>query len=193
MDLPQHLAEDADLGAVQIPDRLENGALLLHYLVMPRFGFPDVVDAVTVRLVAALVLLIALLALLTGRWWLYAVLATDFVLRSAFGPSMSPLAQVATRWVRPHLDALPRRTAGAPKRFAATLGALLTTGAAMLGMAASASGSEGLRQAAFALGSIMVVFPALEALAGVCVGCVFYTHLMRVGLTRPEACLDCAS
>jgi hypothetical protein len=158
---------------------------------MPRFGFPDVVDAVTVRLTASLVLLTALVALFSGRWWLYAVLAADFVLRSAFGPTMSPLAQVAMRWLRPLVDALPQRTAGAPKRFAATVGALLTTAAFVLSMVWSVSGSEGLRQVVFALGSIMVVFPALEALAGVCIGCVFYTHLMRVGLTRPEACLDC--
>ena len=159
---------------------------------MPRFGFPDVVDAVTVRLVASLVLLIALLALLTGRWWLYAVLASDFILRSAFGPSVSPLAQVALRWLRPWVTALPQPTPGAPKRFAAVIGAVLTTGAFVVGAAGAMTGSLAATTVVVALGTIMVVFPALEALAGVCVGCLFYNRLMRVGLVPPETCMECA-
>lgn len=165
---------------------------------MPRFGFPDVVDAVTLRLVAALVLVLSTAAFVTGRWWLYAVLAIDFALRSAFGPSASPLAQVALR-LRPPLGALPQPTAGAPKRFAATIGAVLTAAAFLLGAAGSiggpaggsAGGSAGATTVAFALGTIMVVFPALEALAGICAGCLFYSRLMRVGLVPPESCLDC--
>ena len=158
---------------------------------MPRFGFPDVVDAVTVRLVASLVLLIALLALLTGRWWLYAVLATDFILRSAFGPSVSPLGQVALRWLRPWVTALPQPTPGPPKRFAAVIGAVLTASAFVVGAAGAMTGSLAATTVVVALGTIMVVFPALEALAGVCVGCLFYTRLMRVGLVPPETCMEC--
>lgn len=158
---------------------------------MPRFGFPDVVDAVTVRLVASLVLLIALLALLTGRWWLYAVLATDFILRSAFGPSVSPLGQVVLRWLRPWVTALPQPTAGPPKRFAAMIGAVLTASAVVVGAAGAMTGSLAATTVVVALGTIMVVFPALEALAGVCVGCLFYTRLMRVGLVPPETCMEC--
>ena len=148
------------------------------------------VDAVTVRLVATLVLVLATVALFTGRWWLYAVLAADFVLRAAFGPSMSPLAQVSLRWLRPRLPALPQLTAGAPKRFAAMVGAVLTASAFLMGVAASTGGSAAVT-VMFAIGTIMVVFPALEALAGFCMGCFFYSRLMRVGLAPPQGCLDC--
>ena len=157
----------------------------------PGLASPTSSTPSSVRLVASLVVPIALVAVLTGWWWLYAVLAIDFVLRGACGPALSPLAQCASRWLRPLVPALAKPTAGAPKRFAAILGAVLTTGAFLLAMAGSMSGLGGTQTVVFALGSIMVVFPALEALAGVCVGCLFYNRLMRVGLVAPNACLDC--
>ncbi len=160
---------------------------------MPRFGFPDVLDGVSVRVVAALVLGIALVALVAGRWWLYAVLAADFMLRAAYGPSLSPLSQIAVRWLRPRFGALPRPTAGAPKRFAAMLAALLTAGAFLMGVVASMGGSPAATTVLFALGTIMIVFSALEAFAGFCAGCLFYSRLIRVGLVPPQPCLDCMS
>jgi hypothetical protein len=38
----------------------------------------------------------------------------------------------------------------------------------------------------------MVLFPALESLLGICVGCVLFSWLMRLGLVPEEVCLDCA-
>ena len=147
--------------------------------------FPRVVDDVTVRLVAALVLVIALLALLTGAAWLYAVLAADFALRTAFGPKASPLAQLATRALRPLLAVAPRPTPGPPKRFAAAIGAVLTAAAFVLALA-------GATAAVWVIGAVMVIFPALEAFLGLCVGCKVFAGLMRLGLVPEEVCLDCA-
>ncbi len=48
--------------------------------------FPRVVDDVTVRLIAAVVLVLATAALALSQWWIYALLAVDFTLRAAFGP-----------------------------------------------------------------------------------------------------------
>jgi hypothetical protein len=39
---------------------------------------------------------------------------------------------------------------------------------------------------------VMVVFPALESLLGLCVGCVLFGPLMRLGLVPEDVCLDCA-
>ena len=52
--------------------------------------FPRVVDDVTVRLIAAVVLLLSVAALALHQWWIYAVLAVDFILRVTFGPKASP-------------------------------------------------------------------------------------------------------
>lgn len=147
--------------------------------------FPNIVDDVTVRLIAGVVLLLAVVALTAHQWWLYAVLAADFVLRAGWGPSASPVAIVVNRWVRPRVPAGPRYTAGPPKRFAAAIGAVLTAAASVLWLA-------GASTPVVVIGVVMVVFPALESLAGVCVGCIVFGWLMRLGVIPESVCLECA-
>lgn len=151
-----------------------------------RFSFPRVVDEVSIRIVATEVLVVAVLALVSGQAWLYGVLAVDFALRVAYGPRFSPLAHLTLRVIRPRLAAAPRETPGSPKRFAAAIGAVLTTLATVLFY------GFGWSAAAWAIGVVMVVFPALEALLGLCVGCKVFAVLMRLGVIPDEICLDCA-
>jgi len=146
--------------------------------------FPSIVDDVSVRLIAAVVLLLGTVALAAHQWWLYAVLALDFILRAGWGPSASPFARAVQR-VRPRLGAAPRYTPGPPKRFAAAIGAVLTTAAAGLWLA-------GATLPVVAIGVVMVVFPALEALAGICVGCLAFGWLIRLGVIPESVCVECA-
>ncbi len=148
--------------------------------------FPRVVDDVSVRLVAAVVLVFTVLALAFGAWWLYLFLLLDFALRAGIGPQVSPVALVVTRWVRPRLSAAPRPTPGPPKRFAATIGLVMSAAIVTLW----ATGAAG--PVLLVLGAIMVVFPALESLLGICAGCLLFSALMRVGLVPEEVCLECA-
>lgn len=154
--------------------------------------FPAVVDEVTVRLIAAVVLAVGIIALLTQQWWLYAVLAVDFSLRAAIGPSASPVARLVQRWIRPAVSAPKRPTAGTPKRFAAAIGAVMTLAATALWVVSLSTGSSGALLAVAVIGAVMVLFPALEAILGVCVGCHLFGLLMRIGLVPEEVCLDCA-
>ena len=154
--------------------------------------FPAVVDDVTVRLVAAVVLVVGAIALATSQWWLYAVLAVDFTLRAALGPQASPVARLVQRWIRPAVPASKRPTAGPPKRFAATIGALLTVAATVLWLVSAATGSSVAAAWVVGIGVVMVVFPALESVLGICVGCLLFSGLMRVGLVPEEICLECA-
>jgi len=142
----------------------------MDYLGCPRCSlcmttvprFPRVVDDVTVRLIAAVVLLLALVALDLHQTWIYAVLAVDFILRTTLGPQASPLARGVQRFVRPLVTTPKQPTAGVPKRFAAGIGAVLTSVAAILWALGRAS------PAVVAIGVIMVVFPALESIFGIC-------------------------
>jgi hypothetical protein len=147
--------------------------------------FPSIVDDVSVRLVAGVVLVLGVTALAAQQWWLYAVLAVDFVLRSGWGPGASPIARLVQTTIRPRLAAAPRYTAGPPKRFAAAIGAVLTVAATALWLA-------GTTLPVVLIGVVMVVFPALEALAGICVGCIVFGWLMRLGLIPESICVDCA-
>lgn len=154
--------------------------------------FPAVVDDVTVRLIAAVVLVVGVIALATSQWWLYAVLAVDFTLRAALGPSASPVARLVQRWIRPSVSAPKRPTAGPPKRFAATIGATLTVAATALWVLSLVTGSSGAVVGVVVIGVVMVVFPALESVFGICVGCILFSGLMRLGVIPEEVCLECA-
>lgn len=147
--------------------------------------FPSIVDDVTVRLIAGVVLVLGVTALAAQQWWLYAVLAVDFVLRSGWGPGASPIARLVQTAIRPRVAAAPRYTAGPPKRFAAAIGAVLT-------VAATVSWLAGTSLPVVLIGVVMVVFPALESLAGICVGCIVFGWLMRLGLIPESICVDCA-
>jgi hypothetical protein len=160
--------------------------------VMSSSRFPAVVDDVTVRLIAAVVLVIGVVALGTQQWWLYAVLAVDFTLRAALGPKASPVARLVTRWIRPAVPAAARPTAGQPKRFAASIGAVMTVAATALWVVNLATGSALAISTVVVIGAVMVLFPLLEAAFGFCVGCRLFAVLMRIGLVPEEVCLDCA-
>lgn len=158
---------------------------------LPRLPAPPaVLDEITVRLVAAAILVIAVVALATQQWWLYAVLAVDFLIRASLGPRFSPVAEPVRRVVRPRIARPPVPTAAAPKRFAAGIGAVLTGVAAVLLALASPAGPAAAT-AVWLIGLAMVVFPALEAFLGLCIGCHLFRLLIHIGLARETVCVDC--
>jgi hypothetical protein len=148
--------------------------------------FPRVVDDVTIRLIAGVVMVLALVALNLQQWWIYAVLAVDFTLRTVLGPKASPLAIAVRRFIRPAVRQPRKPTAGPPKRFAAGVGAVLTSVAAVLWILGVAP------LIVVAIGLVMVLFPALESIAGICVGCKVFGVLMKLGVVPKEICLECA-
>ena len=149
------------------------------------FAVPRVGDDVSVRIVAGVVLAVVLVAAVSGWTWLFAVLAVDFWLRAATGPRFSPVAHLVLGVMRPRLPVVPRETPGAPKRFAAAIGAVLTTAITVLF-------AVGATTPAWLLATLMVIFPALEAFFGLCVGCRLFALGMRAGLVPQQVCLDCA-
>ena len=80
----------------------------------------------------------------------------------------------------------------APKRFAATIGAVMTVAATALWLVNLITGSSTAISVVVVIGAVMVLFPLLEAAFGLCVGCRLFTVLMRLGLVPEEVCLDCA-
>lgn len=158
---------------------------------MAIIGFPHPVNEKAARVVAAGVLGLSLLTLLLGAtvdpaWlWLVALLAIGFVARVATGPKLSVLGTVATRLIAPRLGE-PRPVAGPPKRFAQAIGAVVTLSATV----ALALGAPVVTQA---LLGVLVVAAGLEALAGICLGCIAFGWLMRVGVIPEETCEACAT
>ncbi len=149
------------------------------------FGFPNPVNEVSARLVAAGVVLQCGLILGLGQPWLLLPLAYGFVARVLTGPALSPLGQLVTRVVTPRLPIAPRLVAGPPKRFAQGIGATISTVAVVLHFGFGAAGF------ADALVGMILVAATLEAVLGFCIGCKVFGLLMRAGVIPAEVCAEC--
>ncbi len=146
--------------------------------------FPNPVNEKAARVVASGVALLSIFALITGWYWLLPVLAVGFWLRVATGPKLSPMGQLATKVIAPLLGE-PREVPGPPKRFAQTIGAVMTSLGTVLvfGFGIEAGGTVIL--------VMMASFATLEAAAGICVGCHMFRLLMKVGVIPEEVCEAC--
>ena len=78
------------------------------------FTFPDPVNEVSARLVAAGVVTMSVAAIALDLRWLVAVIAYGFVARVLTGPTLSPLGQLVTRVLTPMLDRPAKLVALAP-------------------------------------------------------------------------------
>src|SRR3954470_20881477 len=105
------------------------------------FSFPNPVNEKAARVVAGVVMVVALVTLLTSAYWLLAPLAYGFWARVLTGPTPRPLGQLAPRGVAPRLGA-PKYVPGPPKRFAQGMGAAITTAAAVLALAGATTGAD---------------------------------------------------
>jgi hypothetical protein len=152
---------------------------------MDVFSFPRTVNEKAARTVATVVALTAAVALATGAYWLLLPLAYGFWARVLTGPTLSPVAQLATRLVAPRLGA-PKDVAGPPKRFAQLLGATMTTAGAIAWIA-------GLDTPAAVLLALVLVAATLEAALAFCLGCHLFALLMRAGLIPEATCIECAN
>jgi len=149
------------------------------------FSFPNPVNDVAARTVAAGVVLLAAAAIAFGQPWLLVPLAYGFWARVLTGPSLSPLGQLATRVVAPTIGIEPRPTPGPPKRFAQGIGTFLST-AAIIVWATAGWG------VAVWLVALLAAAATLEAALGLCLGCKIFALLMRVGVIPASVCEECA-
>ena len=147
-------------------------------------GFPDPVNEVSARLVAAGVVTMVVAALAFDWRWLTAVLAYGFVARVLTGPKASPLGQLVTRVVTPRLPFEPKLVPGPPKRFAQGIGVAFSVTALVLTVAGNWSAAQ------VVLG-LLAAAAFLEAALALCLGCKVFALLMRVGVIPQEVCERC--
>ena len=148
-------------------------------------GFPDPVNEVSARLVAAGVVTMAVAAVALDWRWLTVPLAYGFVARVLTGPTASPLGQLVTRVVTPRLPIAPRLVPGPPKRFAQGIGVVFSVTALLLTVA-------GAWPAASVVLLLLATAAFLEAAFGLCLGCRAFALLMRLGAIPEEVCERCA-
>jgi Domain of unknown function (DUF4395) len=151
------------------------------------FSFPDPVNEVSARLVAAGVVLIALATITFDLPWLTLVLVYGFLARVLTGPTLSPLGQFVTRVVTPRLGLPPRPVPGPPKRFAQGIGLAFTTTAALLALPLDQKG------AAYVVLAMLIGAATLESVFGLCLGCKLFALLMRAGVVPSSVCQRCVA
>src|SRR6476469_10032634 len=150
------------------------------------FSFPDPVNEVSARLVAAGVVVLSASAIALGAPLLTLVIAYGFVARVLTGPTLSPLGQLVTRVITPALGVPPRPVPGPPKRFAQGIGAALSVTAATLAV------GFGLDTAADALLGALILAATLESAFALCLGCRLFALLMRAGVIPEAVCERCS-
>jgi hypothetical protein len=149
------------------------------------FSFPDPVDEVSARLVAAGVVAMATASIVLGQRWLTVVITYGFLARVLTGPRLSPLGLLVTKVITPRLGVEPRLTPGPPKRFAQAIGLAFSSTALVL-----AFGFSRWATAQVVLG-VLAAAAFLEAVFGLCLGCKVFALLMRIGVIPSEVCERC--
>jgi Domain of unknown function (DUF4395) len=150
------------------------------------FSFPNPVNEKAARVVAGVVLMIVIVVLATGWYWLLIPLAYGFLARVLTGPTLSPLGWLAQRVIAPRLGER-KPVPGPPKRFAQGIGALMSTTALVLALIVDS------RTAADLVLILFIPAAGLESIFGYCVGCKVFALLMRIGVVPESVCAECAN
>ena len=118
------------------------------------------------------------------EWWLLVPLAYGFLARVLSGPRFSPLGQLVTRVITPRLKGDHKFVPGPPKRFAQGVG-LVFSGGALLATALGAP------TVAIVLIAGLVIAATLESAFALCLGCIAFGQLMKLGVIPESVCVEC--
>jgi len=149
------------------------------------FDFPNPVNEVAARLVAGMVAILAASIIILESSLLLTFLTYGFLARVLTGPRLSPMGLLATKVMVPALGNPNRPVPGPPKRFAQTIGLVIS------GTALVFSAFLGSQVLANALLGVLLGFAVLESVFGFCAGCYIFGYLMKWGLIPEDICQKC--
>jgi len=149
-----------------------------------RFKFPNPVNETSARIVAAGVVVISAIFLLTNSTLVLIALTYGFAARVAAGPTFSPLATVATRVITPRLNLNHKFVPGPPKRFAQTIGLTFAATALTLTLL-------DYSLAAKLVIAALIFAATLESVFAICLGCIMFSFLMKLGVIPQSVCESC--
>jgi hypothetical protein len=120
----------------------------------------------------------------TGAAWLLVPLTYGFAARVTTGPAFSPLGLLATRVIAPRISIVHRFVAGPPKRFAQFVGLVFASTASVLHLL-------DLGTAARVVAGLLAGAALLESAFAVCLGCIVFGWLIRLGVVPERVCEQC--
>lgn len=121
---------------------------------------------------------------ITGIAWILIPLTYGFLARVATGPALSPLGLIATKVITPRINVQHRLVAGPPKRFAQFIGLLFSVTASVLWLL-------DLETAARIVAAMLAGAALLESAFAVCLGCIMFGWLIRLGVIPERVCEQC--
>jgi hypothetical protein len=149
-----------------------------------RFPFPHPVNETSARIVATGVVIMSVAYAATGAAWLLVPLTYGFFARVTTGPAFSPLGLIATKVITPRINVEHRFVAGPPKRFAQFVGLVFSASASVLWLLDLGSASR-------VVAAALAAAAFLEAALALCLGCVMFGFLMRLGVIPGRVCEQC--
>jgi uncharacterized protein DUF4395 len=141
------------------------------------YGDADVIDARAPRFNQATVGIVSVIALATGWWWLFGLLAAQLILGLTRGRKYCLPCVFYFEVVQPRLGEGEIEDAR-PPRFANILGAVCLS-------VATLAHALGLGVVGQVLGGLVAALALVAAATGLCVGCELYRLLARVRGVRP--------
>ena len=125
------------------------------------------------RFVAAVTSVVLAVALVTGSVWVLAVQVVVFGIGAVLGTAASPYSWAFRRFVRPRLGPPAALEDPAPPRFAQGVGLVVTGIGLLLALA-------GVPLAVEVSAALALVAAVLNAVFGLCLGCLMYLQLVRL-------------
>ena len=151
------------------------------------FTFPHPVNSSVVRSVAICVVVLSSITIIFDLPWIMLFIAYGFIARVLAGPRLSPLAMLSLKVIVPIFKLPYKPIPGPPKRFAATIGIVVSIVACILEFAFQ------LTTAAYVTLGILIFAAALEGVFGYCIGCKIFEVLMKVGVIPNSVCEKCSN
>lgn len=150
------------------------------------FSFPNPVNDYAARATAGLVVALSVVTIVVNHPIAYAISTLGFALRVAGGPRYSPFGRLAVHVIVPHLIKRTKPVPGPPKRFAQTIG-LVVSGAALVTSLTVGGITPQI------ITGVLIAAALLESALGFCLGCVIFGFLQRRGIIPESVCEACNS
>lgn len=137
-----------------------------------------------VRTIALVVLIISSLTILFKQPIIMLLLSLDFIIRAFFNSKYSPLAAIFGRFLSKIIPFRNKVILKRPKKFAASIGAILSLTAGIFGLAGQTS-------IMIYISIVLVFFSFLETFLKFCAGCWIFRILIQLKIVHEDICVDC--
>ena len=146
---------------------------------------PERVQEKKVRTIALEVVIISSFAILFKQPILMLLLSLDFIIRAFINSKYSPLAIISGNSLVKLLPFRNKIILMRPKKFAASIGVILSLAAGIFGLAGQTS-------IMIYITLVLLSFSFLETFFKFCAGCWMFGILIHLNIISEDNCLDCS-